>query len=137
MEKVEWYNSAFPKECEYNDPGCDMRVLSVGSHEDVDDQLRVHELVRSRIAASVDSMVDLSGIGITDTDLVWMLKSLTTFQSIDFSRNRIGDAGIAVITKHLLRVKVEKVDLSDNLFGVIGQSQLDGVKIIRGVKILF
>lgn len=138
-ERPPWYTKDWPKDCQYNSPGCALDELPRTEHKS-----EVHrEMVQSSsrwqeaIAPGVSSM-RLSFISACDDDLTALVQHLKGNQDVtelDLSHNHIKDAGVQALVAALAAgaaPNLRELRIYSNEFGELGQTMLtQGLPVFR------
>jgi len=139
IERPPWYTSDWPKDCQYNAPGCTLDELEKSGHASdvharmVRDNLRWKEALEPGVKS-----IRLSFMQATDEDLNEVLKVLkgnTEVEELDLSHNHIKDAGVQALVAALAAgaaPNLQELKLYSNEFGDLGQTMLtQGLPVFR------
>lgn len=138
-ERPTWYTKEWPKDCQYNAPGCTLNDMETSSHPTPvhKDMVRESKRWQEALAPGVTSM-RLSFTQCTDEDLAELLPRLKDNEDlteIDLSHNHIKDAGVQALVAALAggaAPKLKELRLYSNEFGELGQTMLtQGLPVFR------
>mmetsp|Transcript_25001 Transcript_25001/g.75415 ORF Transcript_25001/g.75415 Transcript_25001/m.75415 type:complete len:254 (+) Transcript_25001:60-821(+) len=139
FERPPWYTKEWPKDCQYNSPGCDLTELSTSGHTSELHRGMVQDNNRWReaLAAGVKSM-HLSFLSLTDEDLaevIACLKGNEDITELDLTHNKIKDAGVQALVAALAAgaaPNLRELRLYSNEFGELGKTMLtQGLPVFR------
>lgn len=138
LERPPWYTKEWPKDCQYNSPGCQLSELETSMHTST-----IHkEMVRGMrwqesMAPGVRSM-RLAFTQACDEDvfeLVEHLKGNQDVTELDLSHNRIKDAGVQKLVGALAggaAPNLRELRIHSNEFGELGKIMLtQGLPVLR------
>lgn len=138
-ERPEWYTKEWPKDCQYNAPGCTLQEMDTSSHATPlhQDMVRGSTRWQEALAPGVKTM-RLSFCQCTDEDLAEVLTHLKENEDLtelDLSHNKIKDAGIQALVAALAggaAPKLKELRVYSNEFGELGQTMLtQGLPVFR------
>lgn len=138
IERPTWYTKEWPKDCQYNAPGCHLEPLEMSSHaSDLHKQMVRGDRWKEAMAPGVKSM-RLSFTQACDEDvaeLVEKLKGNSDVTEIDLSHNHIKDAGVQKLVGALAAgaaPNLKELRLYSNEFGDLGKVMLtQGLPVLR------
>jgi len=138
IERPPWYTKEWPKDCQYNSPGCQLDPLETSGHaSDIHKQMVRGDRWAEAMAPGVKSM-RLSFTQACDedvADLVERLKGNSDVTEIDLSHNHIKDAGIQKLVGALAAgaaPNLKELKLYSNEFGDLGKVMLtQGLPVLR------
>mmetsp|Transcript_86186 Transcript_86186/g.257260 ORF Transcript_86186/g.257260 Transcript_86186/m.257260 type:complete len:255 (-) Transcript_86186:246-1010(-) len=139
FERPPWYTKEWPKDCQYNSPGCDLQEMERSGHatELHKDMVRNGERWREALAPGTTAM-RLSFMSLTDEDLEEVIKRLKGNQDLtelDLSHNKIKDVGVQALVASLAgggAPNLRELRLYSNEFGELGQTMLtQGLSVFR------
>ena len=142
-EVAPWYNSNFPKGCQYNSPGCALEELKQSVHASpvhvklVCDSQRWKEVVECRGLTEVR----LPYCSLKDSDLPMLFEKIIenhndTLRVLDLSCNDLMDAGAQIIAVALSKPgavpHLEELRIFSNKMGKLGETiLLSGLSVFR------
>jgi len=138
FERPPWYTKEWPKDCQYNSPGCRLDHLEMSSHKS-----ELHkEMVRGTrwqeaMAPGVTAMrISFSQVCDEDLDeLVKRLKGNTDVTELDLTHNHIKDAGVQKLVGALAAgaaPNLKELRIHSNEFGELGKVMLtQGLPVLR------
>lgn len=139
LERPEWYTKEWPKDCQYNSPGCTLHQMDTSGHASdlhkkmVRDNTRWEEALRTDVKE-----MRLSFLQLTDEDLaevVEKLKDNKIVEELDLSHNKIKDQGIQKLVAALsagAAPNLKELRVYSNEFGELGSTMLtQGLPIFR------
>jgi hypothetical protein len=139
IERPPWYTKEWPKDCQYNSPGCALSDLDTSGHPSQmhQDMVRGSSRWHENLAPGVKTM-RLSFCQCTDEDLSELLPHLKgneDLTELDLSHNHIKDAGVQALVAALAggaAPKLRELRLYSNEFGELGQTMLtQGLPVFR------
>jgi len=139
FERPSWYTKEWPKDCQYNAPGCALDELGSSGHasELHRDMVRSGQRWEEALAPGVKSM-RLSFMSLTDEDLDELLKRLKDNEDVtelDLSHNKLKDRGVQALVASLAggnAPNLRELRLYSNEFGELGQTMLtQGLSVFR------
>lgn len=139
FERPAWYTKEWPKDCQYNSPGCALHEMETSKHQSELHQGMVRDGPRwaEAMAAGVKSM-RLGFTGMNDEDLrevAERLKGNEDVEELDVSHNHIKDAGVQVLVAALAggaAPKLRELRIYSNEFGDLGKTMLtQGLPVFR------
>jgi len=138
-ERPPWYTSDYPKDCQYNAPGCSLDELDTSGHASevharmVRDNLRWKEMLEPGVKSMRFSFMQA-----TDEDLneiIARLKGNADVTEIDLSHNHIKDAGVQALVAALAAgaaPNLQELKIYSNDFGALGMTMLtQGLPVFR------
>lgn len=138
-DRPAWYTKDWPKDCQYNSPGCALDELPTSAHES--ELHRQHARSSERWTEAMKPGVQalrLSFMQVKDEDLPEILERFRgdgQVTEIDLSHNHIKDAGVQAIVAALASgagPNLKEIKLYSNDFGELGQSMLtQGLPVFR------
>lgn len=138
LERPAWYTKEYPKDCQYNSPGCILDELDTSSHgSDLKKQMvrgmRWEEATARGIASMRLSFMSMCDEDIDD--LVKLLKGNTDVTELDLSHNSIKDRGVQTLVGSLANgaaPALRELRIYNNEFGELGQTMLtQGLPVFR------
>ncbi|CAE8591949.1 unnamed protein product [Polarella glacialis] len=138
-ERPPWYTKDWPKDCQYNSPGCVLHEMDTSEHKtDVHrDMVRSGARWQEALVPGVTSM-RLSFNQATDEDLrevIDRLKGNEDVTDLDLSHNCIKDAGIQALVAALAggsAPNLKELKVYSNEFGELGETMLTkGLPVFR------
>jgi hypothetical protein len=138
-ERPAWYTKEWPKDCQYNAPGCNLQDMETSIHATPlhQEMVRGSSRWQEALAPGVKTM-RLSFCQATDDDIAELLTRLKDNEDvteIDLSHNHIKDAGIQALVAALAggaAPKLKELRLYSNDFGELGQTMLtQGLPVFR------
>merc|ERR1719401_2074828 len=139
FERPEWYTKEWPKDCQYNAPGCALSEMDTSGHatqyykEMVTGNQRWKENLEPGVKA-----IRLSFTQATDEDLqevIAVLKGNQDVTELDLSHNHIKDAGIQALVATLAAgaaPNLRELRIYSNEFGDLGKTMLtQGLPVFR------
>lgn len=137
-ERPTWYTKDFPKDCQYNSPGCALQELETSTHgSELKKQMTRGMRWEEATAKGLTSM-RLSFMSLCDediVDLVKLLKGNEDIKEIDLSHNSIKDTGIQTLVGALANgaaPNLRELRLYNNEFGELGKTMLtQGLAVLR------
>jgi len=139
IERPPWYTKEWPKDCQYNSPGCALDELDTSAHETPihKDMVRSGSRWQEALATGTTAM-RLSFNSLTDEDLAEVcqaLKDNADVTELDLSHNKIKDAGVQALVATLAAgaaPNLRDLRLYSNEFGDLGQTMLtQGLPVFR------
>lgn len=139
IERPPWYTKEWPKDCQYNSPGCTLDDMETSAHKsDIHkDMVRASARWHDALAPGVQSM-RFSFLQATDEDLAEVIEKLKGNEDVtelDLSHNHIKDAGIQALVAALssgAAPKLRELKVYSNEFGKLGETMLtQGLPIFR------
>jgi hypothetical protein len=137
-ERPHWYTKDYPKDCQYNSPGCDIQEMptSVHANELMKDYLRGERWQEATKKGL--SCMRLTFMSICDEDIpeiVERLRGDEDVKELDLSNNKIKDKGVQVLVGALangVAPNLRELHLYSNEFGELGQTMLTkGLAVFR------
>lgn len=138
-ERPDWYTKEYPKDCQYNSPGCDLSSMPTSGHtSDIKrNMVRSGERWNEAIKPGVTAM-RMSFMSLTDEDLIELLKYMKDNKDLvelDLSHNSIKDHGVQALVGALANgsaPNLRELRLYSNEFGELGQTMLtQGLPVFR------
>lgn len=138
MERPAWYTKEWPKDCQYNAPGCALDQMDTSGHAS-----EIHKkLARSarweEAMASGQKAVRLSFASLVDEDLAEVIERIRHDKDVtelDLSHNHLKDAGIQALVAALAAgaaPSLAELKVYSNEFGELGQTMLtQGLPVFR------
>jgi len=139
IDRPPWYTQDWPKDCQYNAPGCALDELETSGHASevharmVRDNLRWKESLEPGAKS-----IRLSFMQATDEDLkevIERLKGNSDVTELDLSHNHVKDAGVQALVAALAAgaaPNLQELKLYNNEFGDLGQTMLtQGLPVFR------
>jgi len=140
IERPPWYTKEWPKDCQYNSPGCALTDMETSTHSCnlKRDMVRGSERWREAIAAGTTS-IRLSFMQLCDEDLVDIvldrLKGNNDVTELDLSHNHIKDHGIQALVAALANgaaPNLRELRVYNNEFGKLAETMLtQGLPVFR------
>ncbi|CAE7797759.1 unnamed protein product [Symbiodinium sp. CCMP2456] len=139
IERPPWYTKEWPKDCQYNSPGCTLDDMETSAHKsDIHkDMVRASARWHDALAPGIQSM-RFSFLQATDEDLAEVIEKLKGNEDVtelDLSHNHIKDAGIQALVAALssgAAPKLRELKVYSNEFGKLGETMLtQGLPIFR------
>ncbi|CAJ1462087.1 unnamed protein product [Effrenium voratum] len=139
VERPPWYTKEWPKDCQYNAPGCALDELDTSQHASDLHKGMVQNCGRwqEALAPGVASM-RFSFLQATDEDLnhiIEKLKGNEDVTELDLSHNHIKDTGVQALVAALAAgaaPKLRELRLYSNEFGALGETMLkQGLAVFR------
>ncbi|CAL1138618.1 unnamed protein product [Cladocopium goreaui] len=139
IERPPWYTKEWPKDCQYNSPGCTLEEMETSNHKsDIHkDMVRNCNRWHESLAPGVTSM-RFSFLHATDEDLTEVIEKLKDNQDVtelDLSHNKIKDSGIQALVAALAAgaaPKLRELKVYSNEFGQLGETMLtQGLPVFR------
>lgn len=139
IESPPWYTADWPKECQYNAPGCTLEDLDKSEHPSDAHKAMVRDSSRwDEAMAPGAKAMRLSFMSIVDEDLKEIIERLKGNESVtelDLTHNKIKDAGIQSLVAALAggaAPNLQQLRLHDNEFGELSQTMLtQGLAVFR------
>merc|ERR1719291_1271834 len=137
-ERPPWYTKDWPKDCQYNSPGCVLDEMGTSKH-----QSAVHkEMARGNRWRDAlkrgEKAIRLNYTGMCDEDLpevLNMLRGNDDVTELDLSHNKINDAGIQSLVAALAggaAPNLKEFKVYSNEFGELGKTMLtQGLPVFR------
>jgi hypothetical protein len=139
-----WYTAEWPKDCQYNSPGC-----SLGEFESSGHATEMHrEMVRrgerwDEAMSGTAKAMRMSFMQLTDEDLEVVIERLrdnAAVEELDLSHNKIKDRGVQLLVAALSKgaaPSLRELRIYSNEFGDLGRTMLaQGLRILRkGIEI--
>lgn len=138
-ERPPWYSSEWPKDCQYNSPGCNLNDMDSSSHpSDMHKNLvRDHTRWSEALANGVTCM-RFSFMQLTDEDLKEVIENLKGNEHVtelDLTHNKIHDAGVQALVAALsagAAPNLKELRIYKNSFGELGKVMLtQGLAVFR------
>jgi hypothetical protein len=139
IDRPSWYTSDWPKDCQYNAPGCALDELETSGHASelharmVRDNSRWKESLEPGVKS-----IRLSFMQATDEDLkevIERLKGNSDVTELDLSHNHVKDGGVQALVAALAAgaaPNLQELKLYNNEFGDLGQTMLtQGLPVFR------
>lgn len=139
FERPHWYTKEWPKDCQYNSPGCALDEMERSCHpsEVHKDMVRKGSRWDEALAPGAQAM-RLSFMSITDEDLdeiISRLKGNRDLTELDLSHNKIKDSGVQALVAALAggaAPNLRELRLYSNEFGDLGKTMLtQGLSVFR------
>mmetsp|Transcript_59843 Transcript_59843/g.110814 ORF Transcript_59843/g.110814 Transcript_59843/m.110814 type:complete len:246 (+) Transcript_59843:70-807(+) len=139
IDRPPWYTSDWPKDCQYNSPGCTLGEMESSNHEtDIHrDMVRRNERWQELTTQKQASM-RCSFMQMCDEDLSELLKVLKgndVVTELDLSHNKIKDQGVQALVAALAKgdaPNLQELRLYSNEFGALGKTMLtQGLRVFR------
>lgn len=139
IDRPPWYTKEWPKDCQYNAPGCALNQLDTSAHATPihKEMLRKGSRWQEAFAPGTTAM-HLSFNSLTDEDLAEVceaLKGNADVTELDLSHNKIKDAGVQALVAVLAAgaaPNLRDLRLYSNEFGELGQTMLtQGLPVFR------
>lgn len=139
LPRPQWYTKEWPKDCQYNSPGCVLDELTTSRHDtDLHRKLvRDNDRWRKAMIPGEKSM-SFSFMQMTDEDLAEVVKKLKGNEAVtelDLTHNKIKDAGIQNLVAALAggsAPNLRDLRLYSNEFGELGKTMLtQGLPVLR------
>merc|ERR1711971_1278785 len=100
IERPPWYTKEWPKDCQYNSPGCFLDEMDYSTHPTPLHKEMVRGTRWSEALAPGNKAIRLSYAGVCDedlTDLLEVLRGNETVEEIDLSHNKLKDSGVQAL----------------------------------------
>jgi hypothetical protein len=139
IERPPWYTKEYPKDCQYNSPGCILEEMNTSGHKSDVHKAMVRDAERwdAQFAAGVKAM-RFGFMGVTDEDLVAILESLKGNEDVvelDLTHNKIMDQGVQRLVAALAAgaaPNLQELRIYKNEFGDLGKTMLQqGLRVFR------
>mmetsp|Transcript_13740 Transcript_13740/g.26127 ORF Transcript_13740/g.26127 Transcript_13740/m.26127 type:complete len:256 (-) Transcript_13740:132-899(-) len=140
IERPPWYTKDWPKDCQYNSPGCTLDAFDTSTHgSELKKQLTRDNNTRwAEATASGQKSMRLSFMSVCDEDvsaLVEKLKGNKDIEELDLSHNSIKDQGVQALVAALANgaaPNLRELRMYSNEFGELGQTMLTkGLPVFR------
>jgi len=139
LERPPWYTKEWPKDCQYNSPGCRLEEMDTSGHKTEMHKSMVRDAARwSEALGPGMKAMRMSFLQATDEDLqevIQTLKGNEDVTELDLSHNHIKDGGIQALVAALAAgsaPNLRELRLYSNEFGELGQTMLtQGLPIFR------
>jgi len=138
-ERPEWYTKEWPKDCQYNSPGCVLEEMKTSTHKSETHKsiVRDNERWEEQFVAGVKAM-RFGFLGVTDEDLPKIIEHLKGNEDVlelDLTNNKIMDAGIQSLVAALAAgaaPNLKELRIYKNEFGDLGKTMLtQGLRVFR------
>lgn len=139
FERPAWYTKDWPKDCQYNSPGCALEELGRSDHES--DLHRQHARSSERWTEAISPGVQalrLSFMQIKDEDIPQIIERFRNdaeVTELDLSHNQIRDVGVQALVAALASggaPNLKELKLYANEFSSLGESMLtQGLPVFR------
>jgi hypothetical protein len=139
IERPPWYTKDWPKDCQYNAPGCTLSDMDTSGHASdvharlVRDNLRWKEALEPGVKSMRISFMQATDEDLTE--IIDRLKGNSDVTELDLSHNHIKDAGVQALVAALAAgaaPNLEELKLYNNEFGDLGQTMLtQGLPVFR------
>merc|ERR1712137_322462 len=138
IERPEWYTKDWPKDCQYNSPGCTLNQMDTSGHAS-----EIHkQLARSsrwqEAMEKGQKAIRLSFASLTDEDLAEVIERIRNDEEVkelDLSHNHIKDGGIQTLVAALAAgaaPSLTELKVYSNEFGELGKTMLtQGLPVFR------
>lgn len=146
LGRPEWYTPDWPKDCQYNSPGCTLGELEGAKHasELHRDSVRQGERWEEAMSGTA-TIMRMSFMGLNDEDMeavVERLRGNDTVTELDLSHNKIKDLGVQTLVGALangMAPNLQELRIYSNEFGDLGRTMLaQGLKVLRkSLKVTF
>jgi len=139
LERPPWYTKEWPKDCQYNSPGCRLEEMDTSGHKTEMHKSMVRDAARwsENLAPGVKT-IRMSFLQATDEDLqevIQTLKGNEDVTELDLSHNHIKDTGVQALVAALAAgsaPNLRELRLYSNDFGELGQTMLtQGLPVFR------
>jgi len=138
IERPSWYTKEWPKDCQYNAPGCHLHEMEASGHKsDIHREMVRGERWKEGMEPGIKS-IRLSFMQATDEDmavLVEHLKGNKDVTELDLSHNHIKDTGVQKLVGALAAgaaPELKELRIYNNDFGDLGKVMLtQGLKVMR------
>eukprot|EP00931_Biecheleriopsis_adriatica_P117283 TRINITY_DN92818_c0_g1_i1.p1 TRINITY_DN92818_c0_g1~~TRINITY_DN92818_c0_g1_i1.p1 ORF type:complete len:260 (+),score=68.32 TRINITY_DN92818_c0_g1_i1:47-826(+) len=139
LERPPWYTKEWPKDCQYNSPGCRLEEMDTSGHQtDIHrDMVRNGPRWQEALAPGTKAM-RLSFSQATDEDLAEVIEKLKgndDVTELDLAHNHIKDAGIQALVAALAAgaaPNLRELRVYSNEFGELGKTMLtQGLPVFR------
>merc|ERR1712151_1386233 len=139
VERPEWYTKEWPKDCQYNSPGCTLEEMNTSTHKsDVHKSIvRDNERWDEQLVAGVKAM-RFGFLGVTDEDLSQIIERLKGNEDVvelDLTNNKIMDQGVQTLVAALAAgaaPNLKELRIYKNEFGNLGKTMLtQGLRVFR------
>jgi len=139
IERPPWYTKEWPKDCQYNSPGCHLEELETSQHKsDIHrDMVRGGSRWKEALAPG-QAAIRVPFSQATDEDLsevIDCLKGNKDVTELDISHNHIKDAGIQALVAALAggaAPNLRELRVYSNEFGSLGETMLtQGLPVFR------
>jgi hypothetical protein len=139
IDRPPWYTKDWPKDCQYNAPGCALDELETSRHASEVHARMVRDNSRWRESLEPGAKsIRLSFMQATDADLkevIECLKGNSDVTELDLSHNHVKDAGVQSLVAALATgaaPNLQDLKLYSNEFGDLGQTMLtQGLPVFR------
>jgi len=134
-----WYTKEWPKDCQYNSPGCTLDDLEASGHKTDLHRNMVRDNTRWEEAkAKGVKSIRLSFMQMTDEDLaeiIGLLKGNQDVTELDLTHNQIKDQGVQALVAALAAgaaPNLRELKIYRNEFGDLGKTMLtQGLSVFR------
>jgi len=138
-ERPPWYTKDWPKDCQYNSPGCALDEMSRSEHKSEHHKSAMRDQQRWEAAAARgQTTLRLSFFGLTDEDVpevVALLKGNEDVKELDLTHNELNDAGVQALVACLATgaaPNLKELRIYKNNFGDLGKTMLmQGLTVFR------
>lgn len=138
-QRPEWYTREWPKDCQYNAPGCELSEMKESKHASDIHRDMVQSNTRWQEALEPGlKIIRLSFVSMTDEDLKKLcehLKGNEDITELDISHNKINDIGVQALVASLAggaAPNLKELRIHSNEFGALGTTMLSqGLKVLR------
>merc|ERR1719277_839123 len=138
IERPQWYTKEWPKDCQYNSPGCHLDPLETSEHaSDIHRQMVRGDRWKEAMEPGV-KIIRLSFTQACDEDIALLcehLKGNKDITELDLSHNHIKDAGIQKLVGALAggaAPNLKELRVYNNEFGELGKVMLtQGLPVLR------
>lgn len=139
LERPPWYTAEWPKDCQYNSPGCSLGPMDSSAHSSElhKDMVRGNTRWEEALAPGVEAM-RFAFMTLCDEDLALIIERLRGNQDVtelDLSHNRIEDGGVQNLVAALsagAAPNLKELRIHSNNFGELGTIMLTkGLPVFR------
>lgn len=140
FERPAWYTKEWPKDCQYNSPGCAFDELQTSTHgSELKKQLvRDNNTRWAEALAPGQKSMRLSFMSVVDEDLAAVIDKLRDnkeVEELDLSHNSIKDQGVQTLVAALANgaaPNLRELRMYSNEFGELGKTMLiQGLPVFR------
>eukprot|EP00928_Gymnodinium_smaydae_P003757 TRINITY_DN11329_c0_g1_i1.p1 TRINITY_DN11329_c0_g1~~TRINITY_DN11329_c0_g1_i1.p1 ORF type:complete len:297 (-),score=87.14 TRINITY_DN11329_c0_g1_i1:107-922(-) len=138
-ERPDWYTKDWPKDCQYNSPGCKMDPLQASAHKSEHHRAAMRDSKRwDEATARGSKSLRLGFFGLADEDMqevIDLLKGNDDVTELDLSHNQLNDAGVQALVAALAAgaaPNLKDLRIYKNEFGALGKTMLtQGLAVFR------
>lgn len=139
LPRPSWYTKEWPKDCQYNSPGCTLDEMDTSTHLSEFHREMFHKNERWEKANMPDvESIGMSFMQLNDEDLAEFLQNLKKNEKVtelDLSFNKIKDKGVQALVAALangMAPALSVLKIYKNEFGELGKTMLtQGLPVFR------